>query len=143
MTQLEQCLICKWRFGLDIFKIIGVGIITAITALIVKQIKPEVSVIITISGGILMILMLVESLTNIFGVFSSIIEKSGLTAGLFSTVLKIVGIGYITEFSANLCNDAGVSSIADKILLAGKIIILVLALPIVSNIIDIISGLLP
>ena len=143
MTQLEQCLICKWRFGLDIFKIIGVGIITAITALIVKQIKPEVSVIITISGGILMILMLVESLTNIFGVFSSIIEKSGLTAGLFSTVLKIVGIGYITEFSANLCNDAGVSSIADKILLAGKIIILVLALTIVSNIIDIISGLLP
>ena len=128
---------------MDIFKIIGVGIITAITALIVKQIKPEVSVIITISGGILMILMLVESLTNIFGVFSSIIEKSGLTAGLFSTVLKIVGIGYITEFSANLCNDAGVSSIADKILLAGKIIILVLALPIVSNIIDIISGLLP
>lgn len=128
---------------MDIFKIIGVGIITAITALIVRQIKPEVSVIITISGGIIMLLMMVQSLTSIFSAFNSIVEKSGLTSGLFTTVLKIIGVGYITEFSANLCADSGASSIADKILLAGKIIILVLALPIVTNIIDIISGLLP
>ena len=128
---------------LDIFKIIGVGIITAITALIVRQIKPEVSVIITISGGIIMLLMMVQSLTSIFSAFNSIVEKSGLTSGLFTTILKIIGVGYITEFSANLCADSGASSIADKILLAGKIIILVLALPIVTNIIDIISGLLP
>lgn len=128
---------------MDIFKIIGVGIITAITALIVKQIKPEVSVLITITGGIIMILMLVDSLTSIFAVFNTIVEKSGLTSGLFTTILKIIGIGYLTEFSANLCKDAGASSIADKILLAGKIIILVFALPIVGNIIEIISGLLP
>ncbi len=128
---------------MDIFKIIGVGIITAITALIVRQIKPEVSVIITISGGIIMLLMMVQSLTSIFSAFNSIVEKSGLTSGLFTTILKIIGVGYITEFSANLCADSGASSIADKILLAGKIIILVLALPIVTNIIDIISGLLP
>ena len=128
---------------MDIFKIIGVGIITAVTALIVKQIKPEVSIIITISGGIIMLLMLVESLTSIFAAFNSIVEKSGLASGLFTTILKIIGVGYITEFAANLCNDSGASSIADKILLAGKIIILVLALPIVTNIIDIISGLLP
>ena len=128
---------------MDIFKIIGVGIITAITALIVRQIKPEVSVIITISGGIIMLLMMVQSLTSIFSAFNSIVEKSGLTSGLFTTILKIIGVGYITEFSANLCADSGASSIADKILLAGKIIIVVLALPIVTNIIDIISGLLP
>lgn len=128
---------------MDIFKIIGVGIITAITALIVRQIKPEVSVIITISGGIIMLLMMVQSLTSIFSAFNSIVEKSGLTSGLFTTILKIIGVGYITEFSANLCADSGASSISDKILLAGKIIILVLALPIVTNIIDIISGLLP
>lgn len=128
---------------MDIFRIIGVGIITAITALIIRQIKPEVSVIITITGGIIMILMLVESLTSIFSAFNSIVEKSGLTAGLFTTILKIIGVGYLTEFSANLCQDAGVNSIADKILLGGKIVILVLALPIVSNIIDIIAGILP
>lgn len=128
---------------MEIFRIIGVGIITAITALIVRQVKPEISVIISITGGIMILLMIANSLTSVFETFGQVIEKSGLTTGLFSTILKIVGVGYVTEFSASLCQDAGVNSVADKILLGGKIVILVLALPIVSNIIEIISGLLP
>lgn len=128
---------------MEVFRLIGVGVITAITALIVKQIKPEVSIIITIAGGILMILMLVESLTGIFNVFNSLIEKTGLSNGLFSIILKIIGVGYIAEFSANLCYDAGANSIADKILFGGKIIILALAVPIVSNIINILAELVP
>lgn len=128
---------------MEIFRIIGVGIITAITALVVRQVKPEISVIISITGGILMLLLIANSLTSVFETFNSVIEKSGLTKGLFSAILKIVGVGYIAEFSASLCQDAGANSVADKILLGGKIVILVLALPIVTNIIEIISGLLP
>lgn len=128
---------------MDIFRIIGVGLATAITALIVKQVKPEMAVIIGVAGGIIMLLMLVDSVTSILAVFSSLTEKSGLSTGIFSAVLKIIGVGYITEFSANLCVDAGSTSIANKILLAGKILILVSAIPIITNLIDIISGLLP
>ena len=128
---------------MDIFRIIGVGLATAITALIVKQVKPEIALIVGAAGGVIMLLMLVDSVTSILSVFSSLIQKSGLSTGIFSAVLKIIGIGYITEFSANLCVDAGSSSIANKILLAGKILILVSAIPIITNLIDIIAGLLP
>lgn len=128
---------------MDLFKIIGVGLITAITVLIVKQIKPEIAVVLGMAGGIIMVLMVIDSLTSVISSFNSILSKSGLASGLFSTVLKIVGVGYITEFSANICSDAGSNSIADKILLSGKIIILVISLPIISNIIDIIAGILP
>ncbi|MDD4110140.1 MAG: stage III sporulation protein AD [Clostridia bacterium] len=128
---------------MEVFRIIGVGLVTALTVLIVKQVKPEIAVVLGMAGGIVMILMLVDSLTSVISSFSEILKKSGLTSGIFSTVLKIIGVGYITEFSANLCVDAGSSSIADKILLAGKIIILVISMPIISNIIEIVSGLLP
>ena len=128
---------------MDIFRIIGVGLATAITALIVKQVKPEIALIVGAAGGVIMLLMLVDSVTSILSVFSSLIQKSGLSTGIFSAVLKIIGIGYITDFSANLCVDAGSSSIANKILLAGKILILVSAIPIITNLIDIIAGLLP
>jgi stage III sporulation protein AD len=128
---------------MEIFKIIGVGLVTAITVLIVKQVKPEIAVVLGMAGGIVIILMLVDSLTSIVSSFSTILEKSGLASGVFTVVLKIIGVGYITEFSANLCTDAGSSSIADKILLAGKVIILAISLPIITNIIEIISGLLP
>mgnify|MGYP002425626467 FL=1 len=128
---------------MDIFRIIGVGLATAVTALIVKQVKPEIAIIVGVAGGVIMLLMLVDSVTSILSVFSSLTQKSGLSTGIFAAVLKIIGVGYITEFSANLCVDAGSTSIANKILLAGKILILVSAIPIVTNLIDIISGLLP
>ena len=128
---------------MDIFRIIGVGLATAITALIVKQVKPEIAIIIGLCGGVIMILMLVESTTNIISLFNSLVSKSGVSAGIFSTVLKIIGIGYLTEFSASLCNDAGATSIGNKILLSGKILILISALPIVTNLINIIAELLP
>ena len=57
-------------------------------------------------------------------------------------VLKIVGVGYLTEFGANICVDSGNSSIADKVMLGGKIIILCFALPIVSNMLEVILGLI-
>lgn len=128
---------------MDIFRIIGVGLATAITALIVKQVKPEIAVVVGLCGGIIMILMLVDSITNIISVFNSLVSKSGLSSGIFSAVLKIIGLGYIAEFSASLCNDAGATSIGNKILLAGKILILISALPIVTNLINIIAELLP
>lgn len=128
---------------MEIFKIIGIGLATMIAVLIVRQVKPEIAVVIGLAGGITIIIMLVDSLTSILSVFETLVSKTGLSEGLFGAVLKIIGVGYLTEFAANLCNDAGSSSIADKILLAGKIIILVVALPVVSNLIDIIVGLLP
>lgn len=127
---------------MELVKIIGIGLITCIAGLIVKQVKPDIASVITIAGGLVIILMLVDYVAQIFDVFKVVIDKTGLSNNLFSIVLKIVGVGYLTEFAANLCSDVGNSSLADKLLFAGKIIILFLSLPIVTNIIDVVAGLL-
>lgn len=128
---------------MDIIKIVGIGLITVIASMLVKPIKPEVSIIIGLCGGVLILIQTINYVVDIIDAFSSIVDKTGLDTGLLKTLLKIIGVGYLTEFSANLCNDAGSSSVADKILFAGKIIILVMALPIVTSIIEIIVEILP
>ena len=128
---------------MEFIKIIGIGLITSIAVLVVKQVKPEVAILVTITGSIVMLLMLVEMLASVINVFDMLVNKTGLDKKLFSSVLKIIGVGYITEFSANICADAGSKSIADKILLSGKIIILVLALPIITSLVDIVIGIMP
>lgn len=128
---------------MDIIKIVGIGLITVIASMLVKPIKPEVSIIIGLCGGVLILIQTIDYVVDIIDAFSSIIDKTGLDTGLLKTLLKIIGVGYLTEFSANLCNDAGSSSVADKILFAGKIIILVMALPMVTSIIEIIVEILP
>ena len=108
---------------MDIVKVVSVGIITVIATIIVKQVKPEIAVLIILAGSIVIIAIILNMLQGIFGNFMSIFNKTGINSSLFKPVLKIVGIGYLCEFGANLCIDGGCNSIADKILLCGKITI--------------------
>ena len=127
---------------MDIVKIILIGVITSVATIILKQFKPELSVLVSLAGGIVILISLINYLSGLIASFSQIVEKTSIDIALFSSVLKIVGVGYITEFGANVCVDTGNSSIADKVLLAGKVIILCLALPIVSSMISTIMGLI-
>lgn len=128
---------------MDIFKIIAVGLISTIASIILKQIKPEISFFITIAGGMVILYLVIGSLTVVFDSFKQLVDQTGINSNLFKSVLKVVGIGYLTEFGANICMDAGNSSIADKIMFAGKITILLMCLPIINSLITIIIELMP
>lgn len=127
---------------MEIFKIIAIGLVTTIATIVVKQTKPEIAVFVGLAGSLLIFFEIINMLSDVFSVFNTIIAKTGVSSDLFSVLLKIIGVGYITEFSASLCADSGNTSIADKIMLGGKIVILVLAIPIFISIINIITGLL-
>lgn len=127
---------------MEIFKIVGVGIITCVAAILLKQLKPEISIVVALCGGLIVLSMVVDYLVDIIAIFNSVVQKTGLNSSLFASILKIIGIGYITEWTANICSDTGLNSLADKILLAGKILIFVCSLPIITSIIEIITQLL-
>lgn len=59
------------------------------------------------------------------------------------TILKVIGIAYIAEFTAQISKDAGFGSMAAKVELAGKIIILAMAVPILTALVETIIGLMP
>lgn len=127
---------------MEILKIILIGLVTCAASVLLKQLKPELSILVTLAGGLVILVMIVEHLSTILGAFLGIVNKTNVNTKLFSNVLKIVGVGYLTEFGANICVDSGNSSIADKVMLGGKIIILCFALPIVSNMLEVILGLI-
>ena len=127
---------------IEIYKVIGIGITLTITVVIIRQTRPDLSSVLLIAGGALLSLYIIDMLEDVFGVFSKILETTNLDSALFFTLLKIVGIGYLTEFSASVCNDSGNSSIAQKIQLAGKLTILILSIPIISKLLDLLVGLI-
>lgn len=127
---------------MEIFKIVALGILMCIVIIIVKQIKPEFAILVLIAGSVVMLCYLFNYFTNILGVFDKIISKTGINAELFAIILKIVGIGYLIEFAANICTDSGNPAIADKIVLGGKLMILTVSMPIITNLLNIIVELL-
>jgi len=70
------------------------------------------------------------------------ISSSGIDAKLLVPVLKITGMAYITQFSVDVCKDVGQNAIAGKIETVGKIMMLVVAVPVVTSLIHIISSIL-
>ena len=126
----------------EILKIIAVALVTVFANMIIKQTKPEISIIISIVGSIIIILMAVNSLTSVISSLYNVFETTGIETSLLIPIFKIVAIGYVAEFGANICYDSGASSVADKILFGAKIIILLIALPVIKTVIDMVVALL-
>jgi len=126
-----------------IYKIVSIAIITCIACLIVKPIRSDFAIFISIVGGIVILFYTFSYISEVFNVFGNIFKISGASPTLYTVILKIMGIGYLTEFTASICNDTGNNGLADKVLLGGKIVILVMALPIINSILEIIMELLP
>ena len=126
-----------------IFKIIAIGLITCFASLIIKPVKQDFAILICVVGGLIILVFVIKYLSTAFSLFQNIINKTGLSKSIFTLLLKIISIAYLTEFSASLCNDCGSASLGDKVLLGGKIVLLVMAFPIISKILEIVMELLP
>lgn len=126
----------------EIFKIIGLALITTIGVIIVKQIKPEIAIFVGLAGSIIIFLYIINLLEQVFDLFNYILDATNINGEMFAILLKIVGVGYITEISANICADSGNNAVASKVQLAGKLVIFVLAIPIITNLVEMITELL-
>ncbi len=90
-----------------------------------------------------MFLILIDQIHSILQMIERVASESKVSNVYVETLLKIIGIAYIAEFGAQITKDAGQGAIASKIELAGKILILVMAIPILTVVIETILGFLP
>ena len=126
----------------DVLKVIGIGFITAISSAIVRVTKPELSFAVTLTGIIVILMFVVDMLQGTMVIFASISQITGVESGSLKVLLKIVGVGYLTEFGAGILTDFGSSTIADKVSLAGKLTIVLLSLPVLESLLELIKGFL-
>ena len=76
------------------------------------------------------------------GIFAEVGETAGIDDALVKTVVKIIAVGYLVEFSAGILSDFGQNSVADKLIFAGKIVILVLSIPILESVLSLVGALI-
>lgn len=126
----------------ELSKIIGVAFVTTIAAVLLRSTKPELSFAVTLTGIIVILLFIVDALQNTLAIFSAIANLTGVENGLLKVLLKIVGVGYLTEFGAGILNDFGGSAVADKVVLGGKIMIVLLSFPVLEGLLNMIRNFL-
>jgi stage III sporulation protein AD len=130
-------------FAIEIIQIVGLGLITTFLALVVKEQKPIFAFLLTVFVGVLIFIFLIDQIYLIVTMLQKIAVNANINMVYVQTILKIIGIAYIAEFGAQIAKDAGQGAIASKIELAGKVLILVMAIPIITAIIETVISLLP
>lgn len=127
---------------MEIFQLIGIAFITGIAALILRSVKPELAFAVTVAGSVILLLFVFDVFRDSLGIFGQIANSTGIDSSLVKVILKMIGIGYLVEFSAGILNDFGQNSLADKLVFCGKIVILVLAIPIIESVLTLVKKLL-
>ena len=128
---------------MEIVKIAGIGLISLIVIVIIKQYRPEFAVYISIIAGLLIMGIVINKLSVIIDILKNLANKSSLNSSFLGILIKITGIAILSEFATSICKDAGEGAIATKVDLGGKIIIMSMSIPIISSLLETILKILP
>ena len=115
---------------MNIVQIGVLGIAGALFAIQLKQNKAEFSVLLCIGISLLIFFSIFHDLDVIIETVKEVGEAIHLDNTYLVTLLKMLGVTYVAEFSSGICKDAGYQTIASKIEIFSKLTILVLSLPI-------------
>ncbi|MCR6110495.1 stage III sporulation protein AD [Bacillus sp. A301a_S52] len=128
---------------MEIIQIVGLGMITTFLALVVKEQKPIFAFLLTIFTGVIIFAFLIDKIALLIEMIETLATEADINLVYVQTIFKIIGIAYIAEFGAQIARDAGQGSVASKIELAGKVLIMIMAIPIISVIIETVLTLIP
>lgn len=128
---------------MEIARLVGLALITTVFLMFLRQEKPQMAIILSIAFSVVVFLMMAGKLSTIVQVVSDISRKAEVNFFFLSTVLKILGIAYLAEFAAAICRDAGEQAVAQKLEFAAKVLIAVLALPVLVAILESLMQIMP
>lgn len=116
--------------------IAALALISAILAVILHQYKPEYAMLLSAAAGCGILLLLLSALAPAIEQLQTIMGRAGLSMAYFKILLKGLGVCYLSQFAGDLCRDAGQTSLAGKVELAGKISVVLLALPVAMDMME-------
>ena len=121
---------------MSIFQVLGCGFLTLVLWLVLQQYESNLSIFVVIAFGVLIFLSVAGQLQNLLQTLLQISEQAGVNVIYLTTIFKIIGIAWLTEFLCQVCRDAGSSALAVKLEFAAKMAILLLAFPVLTAVLE-------
>lgn len=125
-----------------ILKICALAGAAVILISIVRVYKPELAVQTVLAASLILLFYILGSIRYSFSSLNELYQNMSAGKSYFPIIVKSLGIAYLAEFTAALCEDAGEKSIAGKVELAGKIAVFFTALPVFDSLIEMLNHLI-
>lgn len=128
---------------MEVLQIVGLALVAAVLLILIRQQRPELGLLLSLACGALIFLLVLDQIGSVVHLLEELATAARVDRLYLTTLLKIVGVSYLAEFGAQVCRDAGEQAIASRVEMAGKVLIVVLAMPIAVAVLEAITGLLP
>ncbi len=122
-------------------QIIAIALCGTILTVVLQKEMPQLSMLTALVTGILIFLRICIPLEEVIRLLRETAERAGVSEGYFSVILKVIGIAYLSQFTAQLCLDAGERAIAAKVEMAGKVLIMAVSAPILVALLEMVLSL--
>ena len=132
----------RFRTMNEIVTVAGIAVASAGAAVLLKQYKPEYAFGISVAAGAIFLLFIAVRAGEIIDEINAFASASGINSENYGIVLRCLGVCLVTNAAAETCKDCGQSSIASKLVIAGKALVLIIALPLFSELMNVIKAIL-
>lgn len=121
---------------------VGLLLCGALLAVVVRGQRPELAVCLSLLTGALVVSLLLGQVAPLLAAVRRMMNTGGIHASYLTVVLKAAGVCMLAQLTADTCRDAGETALAGKAELVGRILLLVLAVPLFEQILALVTGLL-
>ncbi|HHU30722.1 MAG: stage III sporulation protein AD [Bacillota bacterium] len=128
---------------MEIIQIVAFALIAAFLATVLREYNPFYAALVAVVAGVIIFLRVTFYLSAVLGYLTEISAQADVSPVYLGLLLKIVGIAYLVEFAAQICRDTGEGIIAQKVEFAGKLLILVMSMPLLSAVLETILKFVP
>lgn len=121
---------------MEIAQVVGLAVIVTVIGAVLRQIKPEMALQLSILAGVTIFLLVMDKIRIVIDLLGKLADQANVNSYYLLIVLKIVGVAYLAELGCQICRDAGENALATKVEIAAKIFVIVLAIPIIVAIME-------
>lgn len=122
---------------MELTALLIVVLVAAFLTVLLRQYRPEMAIAVGVIAGILVLLRVLRVLTPTLSSLQRMLEGAALPTAYTAVLFKALGICLLTQLSADTCRDAGETALAAKAEFIGKILLLVLSVPLFEEIITV------
>ncbi len=119
---------------MDILSVCICAIVATVLSITIKKHNPEISTLLSVGAGIIIFIMILSFINPVINQINNLAKMANISTQYTSILIKALGICFICQFSSDACKDASQTALASKVELAGKLLIVIISLPMIEEI---------
>ncbi len=117
-----------------LLKLIAGAFIAVLLTATLRQWNREVALLVSLAACVIFLLPAVERFQTVFTYVEQLRSTIGLESSLFTPVLQVCGIGFLTQIAVHFCSDAGEHALGHVLEICGTVVSLCAMLPLLETV---------